>query len=173
MKTLIVAGLAGAAFAIPFATPASAHVTLEQSQAVAGSGYKAVFRVPHGCAGQPTVRLRVQIPAGIVEAKPMPKPGWQLTTVKGPLDKPIVTEGHTITEGVTEVSWSGGSLPDDQYDEFVIRVTLPAKPGETVWFPTVQDCAQGVTRWIEIPASGKRADDYQAPAPGVRLLPKP
>jgi periplasmic copper chaperone A len=37
------------------ASPASAHVTLETKQAAVGSYYKAVFAVPHGCAGSPTV----------------------------------------------------------------------------------------------------------------------
>ena len=33
------------------ASPAIAHVTLEKRQAPVGSYYKAVFAVPHGCAG--------------------------------------------------------------------------------------------------------------------------
>ena len=36
--------------------PAFAHVTLETSQAIAGSTYKAVVRVPHGCDGAATTR---------------------------------------------------------------------------------------------------------------------
>ena len=58
------------------ASPAAAHVTLEKRQAPVGSYYKAVFAVPHGCAGSPTVKLRVQIPEGVIGIKPMPKPGW-------------------------------------------------------------------------------------------------
>ena len=38
------------------ASDARAHVTLEQQQAVAGSTYKAVLRVPHGCEGSPMIR---------------------------------------------------------------------------------------------------------------------
>ena len=55
------------------ATPASAHVLLEGKQAAVGADYKAVFVVPHGCAGSPTVKLRVQIPEGVIatEAKPV------------------------------------------------------------------------------------------------------
>ena len=33
------------------ASPASAHISLEPKQATIGSSYKAVFAVPHGCAG--------------------------------------------------------------------------------------------------------------------------
>jgi uncharacterized protein YcnI len=46
------------------------------------------------------------------------------------------------------------------------------EPGTTIWFPIVQECEQGVNRWIEIPAEGKSADDYEEPAPGVTLTPK-
>lgn len=38
-------------------TPSAlAHVTLENQQAPIGSTYKAVFRVPHGCKGNPTTK---------------------------------------------------------------------------------------------------------------------
>ena len=33
------------------ASSASAHITLENREATIGSSYKAVFVVPHGCAG--------------------------------------------------------------------------------------------------------------------------
>jgi uncharacterized protein YcnI len=65
------------------ATPAFAHVTFEQGQAAVGSTYKAVLRVPHGCDGNATVKIRVQIPEGVISVKPMPKAGWETTTVKG------------------------------------------------------------------------------------------
>ncbi len=41
--------------AVLSASPAAAHVTLEKRQAPVGSYYKAVFAVPHGCAGSATV----------------------------------------------------------------------------------------------------------------------
>ena len=65
------------------ASPAVAHITLEGKQAAVGSYYKAVFAVPHGCAGSATIKLRVQIPEGVIGVKPMPKPGWSLDTVTG------------------------------------------------------------------------------------------
>ena len=65
------------------AAPAVAHVTLEGKQAPVGSYYKAVFAVPHGCAGSATTKIRVQIPEGVIGVKPMPKPGCALDTVTG------------------------------------------------------------------------------------------
>lgn len=157
------------------ATAASAHVTLETSQAPVASSYKAIFRVPHGCDGKTTTRIRVQIPEGVIAVKPQPKPGWTLDKVKGKYEKSYDYYGTPTTEGVKELSWSGGNLPDDEYDEFVARVYLSGdlKPGTTLYFPVVQECTDGAAeRWIEIPEAGKNADDYETPAPGVKLLPK-
>ena len=55
------------------AAPAGAHVFLEGKQAAVGADYRAVFVVPHGCAGSATTKLRVQIPEGVIatEAKPV------------------------------------------------------------------------------------------------------
>lgn len=155
------------------ATAAQAHITLEQREAAIGAPYRATFRVPHGCGNSPTVKIRVQIPTGVVGVKPMPKPGWQLDLVKGKYDKPYAMFHGSVTEGVKEVSWSG-RLPDDYYDEFVFSAYLTEDllPGQMLYFPVVQECESGVNRWIEIPEGGKSPADYKGPAPGVKLLPK-
>lgn len=161
-------------FALLMAAPsASAHITLENRQATIGSTYRAVFRVPHGCAGAATTRVRIQIPDGVL-AKPMPHAGWSLDIVRQKYDTPVVSEGVPLTEGTKEVDWTG-RLPDDEYDEFVISMTLTSalKPNAMLYFPTVQECEGATTRWIEIPAEGKTASDYKNPAPGLKLLPKP
>jgi uncharacterized protein YcnI len=152
---------------------AQAHVTLETRQAPADGYYKAVLRVPHGCKDSPTVRLRVRIPEGVSGVKPQPKPGWKLEITRAKLATPL-DDGHggKIAEGVAEVAWSGGSLPDEHYDEFAMRVKLPDRPGATLYFPVVQECKQGVHRWIEIPAAEQRADDLKEPAPALRLTPR-
>ena len=156
--------------AILLASTARAHVTLEQPEAAAGSTYKAVLRVGHGCDGSPTVAIRVRIPDGMIAVKPMPKPGWQLATRVEPYPEPVRYFESTLTEGVREIAWTGGELPDEWYDEFVFRGRLPDAPAGTVlWFPVVQECAAGVNRWIEIPAEGRSADDYAEPAPGLTL----
>jgi uncharacterized protein YcnI len=159
--------------AVLFGTPAAAHVTLEAQEAKVGSSYKAVLRVPHGCEGTATTTIRVKIPEGVIGVKPMPKPGWTLTTVSGKYPKPYDLFHRQLTEGVVEISWSGGKLPDEWYDEFVFQGYLagdldPVKP---VYFPVVQECEKGVHRWIEIPASGKSPSDYPEPAPALKLLP--
>lgn len=170
----------GALGAAACLSAASAHVTLERQEAPVGSSYKAVLRIPHGCAGSPTTAIRVRLPAGIIGVKPMPKPGWQLTTVIGKYPKPYTLRGAPVTEGVTEISWSGGKLLDAHYDEFVFVGTIAGElgGGQTIYFPVVQECEKGVHRWIEVP-TGKHSHSHDGhgagsaePAAALRLLPK-
>ena len=92
--------------------PAEAHVTLEQSSARADTTYKAVLRIPHGCDGAATTAVRVLIPEGLIAVKPMPKAGWTLTTRRGPYAKDYAYFGKPMSEGVVEITWSGGQLAD-------------------------------------------------------------
>jgi uncharacterized protein YcnI len=157
------------------ASSASAHISLENRQATIGAGYKAVFAVPHGCAGSATIKLRVQIPEGVIAVKPMPKPGWNVEAIKGKYATEYDYHGKKFSEGVKEVVWSGGKLADDNYDEFVVSTFLTGglKPNSTLYFPVVQECEQGVSRWIDIPAEGSaNSHDSKSPAPGVELMPK-
>jgi uncharacterized protein YcnI len=160
------------------ATSAKAHVTLEKREAAVGSYYKAVFAVPHGCAGSATIKVRVQIPEGVIGVKPMPKPGWNLATVKGKYAVEYELHGSNISEGVKEVAWSGGKLADDNYDEFVIATYLAGnlKPNTNLYFPVVQECEQGVSRWIDIPKPGTaegHGQDSKSPAPALKLISQP
>jgi uncharacterized protein YcnI len=79
--------------------------------------------------------------------------------------------GTSVNEGVTEVDWSGGNLPDAYYDEFVLNGYIgdEAPAGQTMYFRIVQDCKKGANHWIEIPGAGKEPAE---PAAGLKLLPK-
>src|ERR1700686_4485171 len=92
------------------ASPAGAHITLETKQAAIGSYYRAVFAVPHGCAGSATIKIRVQIPEGVIGVKPMPKAGWNVESIKGKYAGDYDYHGAKLSDGVREVVWSGGKL---------------------------------------------------------------
>jgi periplasmic copper chaperone A len=172
MFRTIVLGLAGV---LAGASLAYAHVTLENQEAPVGASYKAVLRVPHGCEGSATVAIRVRIPDGFIEVKPMPKPGWKLDVMRGKYQKPVSARGTSVTEGVTEVDWSGGNLPDAYYDEFVLTgyIADAGQAGQTMYFPVVQECEKGTSRWIEVPSAGSaQAREPAEPAPALKLTPK-
>jgi uncharacterized protein YcnI len=173
MTTTFIRGALAAAALLALAGPALAHTTLEAQQAPVASTYKAVLRVGHGCEGAPTLKLRVRIPEGVINVKPMPKPGWEMETVKAAYGKTYDHYGTAMSEGVREIVWTG-KLLDEHYDEFVFRAYLTdsLKPDTMLYIPVVQECSGGkADRWIEIPSEGKSADDYQYPAPGLKLLP--
>jgi len=149
------------------------HASFEQETADSDSTYRGVMVINHGCSGSPTTVVRIRIPEGVKRVKPLPKAGWELTTVVEELDEPYEYYDSTITEEVRELMWSGGSLSDDFFDEFVFRARLPEVSEETtLYFPTVQECENGeFHRWIEIPDPGKTDDDYDKPAPALKVLP--
>jgi uncharacterized protein YcnI len=163
-----------AAFALAL-TPynAFAHPGLQPREAKVGASHRIVISIPHGCDGSATIRMRVVIPEGVIGVKPMLRPGWSITTVRGPYARSYPHyHGQTLTGGVKEVIWSG-RLPDDLFDDFVFSAflsdTLPA--GQKLYFPVTQECEKGEKHWSEMPAPGQDAHALTSPAPGVTLLP--
>jgi periplasmic copper chaperone A len=164
-KALLIAAVA----ALVVVGTASAHVGTNPDEAAAGQTSVIGFIIGHGCEGSPTRSVTIQIPAGVTAAKPRPKPGWKITIKRGKLPQPVKDfEGNTVTNGVLEVTWSGGRLADSFYDTFDLRLGMPNTPGKMLYFPTVQRCVKGLTRWIEIPKTGQ--PEPEAPAPGVMLV---
>lgn len=161
-----------------WATVAFGHITLENQTAPAGSGYKAVLRVGHGCDGSATRAVRVTIPPGFKGAKPMPKPGWLLTIRTDKLASPYTSHGKTVVQDVAEITWTASdlayALPDAHYDEFVLRGTLPDTPGP-MWFKVLQSCATGQHDWSEMPApgasTGTSTKGFKAPAALLEIQP--
>jgi uncharacterized protein YcnI len=165
MKRLAVLSLAIMACAMP----AHAHVGLQIPTSPAGSSYKAILQVPHGCDGAATTAIKVRIPEGYFNVKPLPKAGWTITSVKGPYQKPHELHGSQVTEGVTEISWTGGELPDDHFDEFAFRGTLAGdlSEGTVLYFPTVQVCSTAEEAWIDVTGEA----DADKPAPTLTVTP--
>ncbi|KMW58519.1 Conserved membrane protein in copper uptake, YcnI [Candidatus Rhodobacter oscarellae] len=166
MKTTFTAAVA-ATLALS-ASQAAAHASLEVKEAALNANYKAVMRVSHGCAGQATESVTITIPEGVINAKPKPKPGWELTTVVEPYARTYEYHGQR-SEGVTSITWTG-RLEDAHYDEFIFRarITDAFEPGQMLYFPTVQTCADGSLEWVVIPVAGEERP--RRPAPGLKLL---
>ncbi len=168
MRTVLLATLA-----LAIATPAFAHITMVNKTTSPGANFVASLRVPHGCSGAATTAIRVRIPVGVYNVTAPAKAGWKVDITTGKYPMPFANKGAQLSEGVLEVAWSGGKLPDKSTEDFVLNVSIAdsVKPVGMLFFPVVQECAGGaVDRWIEIPAAGKVADDYKTPAPSVRLV---
>ena len=151
---------------------ASAHAVLERREAAPDAFYKAVAQITHGCGASPTTSVSVTIPEGAVGARPLAKPGWTITTKRGAYAREYPFVHGAIKEGVQEITWSGNTLPPDQFDEFVfsVRLSNDFKAGETVYFPIRQTCETGSYNWAQIPAAGQDAHALAEPAPGVTIV---
>jgi periplasmic copper chaperone A len=162
------AALTTVAAAFMVVSTASAHITASPIELTAGYTY-AEFGVPHGCDGSATTRMSVKIPAGIASVKPQEVTGWTIEVKQGALLEPVSIFGDEMTEGVTEVSWAGGPLPDSHMQRFGLSFfASESLAGKTVYFPVVQQCEKGVTRWIQIPVDGE--EPPEEPAPGIAIL---
>ncbi len=153
---------------------AQAHVTLEYQVAMAGSAYKATFKVGHGRGASPIRQIVVTIPPGVRGAKPMPKPGWAIAIEREKLAQPVTDHGRSVTEDVSRITWTAKTrddyLQNAHYDEFGLQARLPAKPGPLYW-PVSQVCEEGRTDWAELPQAGQKLSDLKAPAAYLEILP--
>ena len=149
---------------------ASAHMTLERGEAAVGSTYKAVFRVPHGCDGSATTAVTVRIPEGVISVKPQPKHGWSVKTQTAPYAQTYEVHGKPVSEGVVSVTWEGGPLPDDMFDEFALTMKLPGdKEVMMLFFPVEQACEKGAIAWDEVAMPGTDPHSLAHPAPSLML----
>lgn len=157
-SSLLFAALAAASVA----GAAQAHVVFVQPQATAGAHWAGALRVSHGCDGAATTSVRVEIPTGILVARPQPKAGWTVAVEREPLATPAPAEGGgLITERVSAITWTG-RLPDEQFEEFGLAAKLPGEVGPLA-FPVTQVCERGEIRWSEIPVAGSPRPAQPAP----------
>lgn len=135
---------------VAISAPAMAHMSFETAISAPGAAFKGVLALPHGCDGAPTDTVRVTMPEGFYNARPMPKPGWTLQTVTSAYATPYDNHGTPMTEGVTEITWSGGTVEDGWYDEFVFHGTFGDHLSGAVSFAVEQACGDAVLEWTPV-----------------------
>jgi uncharacterized protein YcnI len=136
--------LVAAVMALLLAPGASAHAEITPATVPANSVKEFVLSVA-GEEDAPTVKIAMQVPAGLGNVKPLPVRGWRSELV-----------GRVIT-------WQGGRFPQGESGEFTITAQFPNSPGARLKFPTVQTYGNGtIVRWIGAPSS-------DTPAPTIRL----
>jgi periplasmic copper chaperone A len=149
MKALLIpVSLLVAAFA------ANAHVSLDPARAEAGTFYRGILRVAHGCDGAPTTSVDVVLPPGTQRARASAKSGWQLV------------------ETTHEIVWTaarGQALAAHDKGEFPLEFQLPATPGP-LWLKVLQRCQGGSMNWVDVPAQGTSTEGMKTPAVLLQVL---
>lgn len=152
--------LALLALAIP--ASASAHVTLQPSEAAAGEFTVLDVRVPNERDDAATTKVDVQLPSGFVFASYQAVPGWSVEVKTQKLAQPAQSDDGPITSEVREMTWTADSdkagIQPGQFQDFPISVQIPGGAGDTLTFKALQTYDDGeVVRWIGGPDSGEPA----------------
>jgi periplasmic copper chaperone A len=170
---LAVLALGGALALLGFAGTAFAHVTAQPGSATAGGYTKVSFRAPDERDNAATVKLEVFLPPEhpIPSVAVQPLPGWNATVEKTTLAHPITTDDGQVTQAVSKITWSGGRIEPDQFQDFNVSMgPLPTDTGLLV-FKALQTYDNGeVVRWIDQPARPGQPEP-EHPAPAVHLIP--
>jgi uncharacterized protein YcnI len=116
-------------FVLPFL--ASAHVVVKPSEVGVGAWQTFNVSVPVE-KDIPTTELRLVIPEGLESVTPNVKPGWTINMLK-------MGEGEDAV--VSEISWTGGSIPAGMRDDFYFSAHVPAGEGTLIWkaYQTYED----------------------------------
>lgn len=150
---------------------ASAHVTVHpDSYAKGASDGTLTFRVPDEEDNAGTTKVQVLFPVGhpIPGVLVTPVPGWTATTKVTKLKTPITTDDGTITEAVSEVDWTKGTIAPGQYQDFTVAFGQLPDDTDQLEFKALQTYSDGkIVRWIEQAQPGQ--DEPENPAPVLKL----
>lgn len=129
-----------------------AHVSVKPNQVNVGAFQTFTTGVPNE-KDIPTVGLRLIIPEDLEHVTPNVKPGWVISVKK---------TGEGEEAKVTEISWTGGSIPAGQRDDFIFSAKAPAAAGYIAWkaYQTYQDGT--VVAWDQDPNAPKASVDHDS-----------
>lgn len=158
--------LAVAMASVSVVSPALAHVIVAPTEVAGGHSAVFAFRCPNERPNAATVKLEVEFPQDhpIVAVRVLPIAGWTAKITTRKLATPVVTEHGVISEAIATVTWSGGHLGPDEFQDFTVMTgALPHGP-LTLTFKAVQTYDNGeVVRWIQERKAGEAEPERPTP----------
>ncbi|MER5182303.1 YcnI family protein [Streptomyces sp. NPDC002896] len=165
VAALTTAGLltaAGAAFA---------HVSVHpESYAKGATDGVLTFRVLNEEDTAGTTKVQVFLPTDhpVLGVLVSPQDGWTAKVTTTKLKTPLKTDDGTITDAVSEITWTGGKIAPGQYEDFNVAFGQLPDDADQLTFKTLQTYSDGkVVRWIEQAEQG--GDEPENPAPVLKL----
>ncbi|MEV0634023.1 YcnI family protein [Streptomyces sp. NPDC050619] len=150
---------------------ASAHVTVHPESYPKGTTDGVLtFRVPNEEDSAATTKVQVYLPTDhpLLGVLVSPHDGWTAKVTDTKLKTPVKTDDGTITDAVSEITWTGGRIGAGQYEDFDVAFgQLPDTTGRLA-LKTLQTYSDGkVVRWIEEAEPGD--EEPENPAPVLKL----
>ncbi|MFF0090241.1 YcnI family protein [Streptomyces canus] len=164
-------GALAAAAVLTAAGAASAHVTVHPDSYAKGATDGALtFRVPDESDTASTTKVQLFLPTDhpLLGVLVSPHDGWTAKVIDTKLRTPVKTDDGTITDAVSEITWTGGRIGPGRYEDF--DVAFGQLPDDTaqLTLKTLQTYSDGkVVRWIEEAAQGD--EEPENPAPVLKL----
>jgi len=159
---IALAGAAALALAAPLA--ASAHVSLDENTAEAGSYALLTLKVPNESDTASTTSVTLTLPADtpFTSVRTVPVAGWSAELVRTTLPEPVTVGDGEITEAVTSIVWTavdGAGIADGQLGLFPVSLGPVPDVGSVV-LPVDQGYSDGtVVSWSDT------AEGAEHPAP--------
>ena len=134
------------------ASGAWAHVVVSPEEVPAGEFETLTVSVPTE-KEIPTTEIRVEVPEGFTVFGVQPVPGWEHS---------FEEEGGVIST----VTWSGGELEPQEFQQFLLSAQAPEEAGEYPWraFQTYEDGS--VVEWTGSPDSESPASVVEVASAG-------
>lgn len=169
-RVLVALGISATCQMITPTAAAWAHVSIEPDIAPAGGYAREAFHVPNERDDATTVKLEVTFPVDhpLVAVSVQPVPGWTTIVKKKALPTAVKTDEGEITEAVSSITWSGGSIGAGQFQDFPVSLGALPDAGTRLVFKVLQTYSDGeIVRWIEAPNDdGQESED---PAPTITV----
>jgi uncharacterized protein YcnI len=150
---------------------AFAHVTVHpDSYAKGATDGVLTFRVPNEEDTADTTKVQVFLPVDhpVLGVLVTPQDGWTAKVTTTRLKTPVKTDDGTITDAVSEITWSGGRIRSGEYQDFDVVFGQLPHDTDQLGFKTLQTYSDGkVIRWIE--ETQKGAEEPESPAPVLKL----
>ena len=108
------------------------HITLNPNFGGESGGYfHTTIRVPHGAVGLHTTGLHIDVPRGIVVAKPEVPEDWSARIETRTLSEPeqYVSHGILKTEAPQRIILEANSHGDGVHDDYLLNVDVQLKIG--------------------------------------------
>ncbi|MFI9569711.1 YcnI family protein [Streptomyces rishiriensis] len=152
---------------------ASAHVTVHpESYAKGATDGVLTFRVPNEEDNAGTTKVQVFLPTDhpVLGVLVSPQDGWTAKVTNTKLKTPVKTDDGTITDAVSEITWTGGKIDPGHYEDFNVAFGQLPEDADQLTFKTLQTYSDGKTvRWIEEASGGEEPEN---PAPVLKLTAK-
>ncbi|GHH69952.1 membrane protein [Streptomyces sulfonofaciens] len=173
-----VVGATAALAVLGLSVPAFAHVSVASEGEAAKGGYAVLdFKVPNERDKASTTKLEVDFPYQqhpLTSVAPQPVPGWTIKITRSRLATPLKSEGGTVDEAVSRVTWTadGDGIEPGYFQKFPVSVGKLPEDADSLTFKALQTYSNHeIVRWIEVQQKGRPEPDN--PAPVLQLTAPP